>query len=75
MVWSKDATPCGVPVYEAEYTDLKGAGFPHPVTGESMDPATIEVHLVPEEDPGNKYGVPYFVGKLNDGTFVRILND
>jgi len=68
-------TPCGRDVYEVDYTDWAAAGFPHPKTGKTVDPSGVRVHLVDEEDPANKYGIPYFTGDLSDGTFIRIFND
>ncbi len=70
-----EKTPCGRPVYVTEYTDWKGMGFPHPITGVSVFPGELTLQRVDEQDPANKYGVMYHVGKLSDGTFVRILND
>jgi hypothetical protein len=75
MLFAVTSTPCGRDVYEVDFTDWKGAGFPHPKTGEPVDPQGIKVHLVDEEDPSNQYGIPYFTGALPDGTFIRIFND
>lgn len=72
--------PCGVPVYEAEISDWGAAGHPHPVTGESMVLdgkfiAGTRLDLILEDDPANRYGMPYLMVALPDGTALRLLND
>lgn len=73
-VFSITETPCGRPVYEADMTDWAAEGFPHPTQPGVTYPGGVELHVVREDDPANKYGVMYFVGEL-DGAFVRFLND
>jgi len=75
VLFTVDATPCGREVYEIDYTDWASAGFPHPKTGNPVNPKEVNGHWLDEEDPTNKYGIPYFVGTLPDGTFIRVFND
>jgi hypothetical protein len=74
-IFSETFTPCGELVFEVEFTDWAGSGFPHPVTGEPVKFGSYRSSFIDEESPANRYGVPYWVIQLDDGTPMRVLND
>lgn len=65
-----DHTPCGREIFVVEMSTWEGNGFPHPRTGLPVDIKSVDLRVVDKGDDNR-----YWVGALDNDTFIRVLND
>ena len=73
-LFGADRNADGSITYVTEMSMWGGNGYPHPVTGEKLDPKTMFWARVTSQS-GSYLDADYFVVRLPDGTMMRAFND
>ena len=73
-LFGADRNADGSNIYVTEMSMWGGNGYPHPVTGEKLNPRDMFwARVTPSDTQFND--IAYFIVRLPDGTMLRVFND